>query len=75
MNPDVAAEVYGHMWDDYTLERLPVLRQRWSENMALCESEEDRQALKQTMGYTMWQALELLVTVEHLRSKGVEHNR
>jgi hypothetical protein len=41
------------MWDDYTLERLPVLRQRWSENMALCESEEERQALKQTMGYTL----------------------
>jgi hypothetical protein len=75
MNPDVAAEVYGHMWDDYTLERLTVLRQRWSEKMAVCESEEDREALRQTTGYTMWQALELLAIIEHLRSKTVEHNR
>jgi hypothetical protein len=48
---------------------LPILRQRWSENMALCESEEDRKALKKTMGYAMWQVLELLATVEHFKSK------
>jgi hypothetical protein len=69
INPNLANEVYGHMWDDYTFERLPILRQRWSENMALCESEEDRKALKKTMGYAMWQVLELLATVEHFKSK------
>jgi hypothetical protein len=69
INPNLANEVYGHMWDDYTFERLPILRQRWSENMALCESKEDRKALKKTMGYAMWQVLELLATIEHFRSK------
>jgi hypothetical protein len=64
MDPDIVADVYGHMWDDYTLEGLPVLRERWADTFALCESEEERESLKNSIGYQMWQVLEILAPLE-----------
>lgn len=55
---DIAIEVFGGMWDDYTLEGLPRLRERWGDMLAQCATDEDRAHVEGMIGYKMWRLLE-----------------